>query len=67
MWYHDKDSNGGEMMGQNGKRAQMIRNTEDEMDKRTSARKRKEQKLVEIATDIAIELYGPALKELEKH
>ena len=59
--------NGGKMMRQNGKRAHMITNTEDEMEKRTSARKRKEQKLVEIATEIAIELYGPALKELEKH
>ncbi len=30
-------------------------------------KKKKEQKLVEIATEIAIEQYGPALKELENH
>ena len=30
-------------------------------------RKRSEQELVEKATQLAIELYAPALKELERH
>lgn len=34
---------------------------------RSTERKRKEQKLIEKATEIAIEIYEPALKELEKH
>jgi hypothetical protein len=37
------------------------------MNRKTAQRKRKEQELVKMATDLAIELYGPALKELEKH
>ncbi len=32
-----------------------------------SKREKKEKKAVEIATKIAIEIHGPALKELEKH
>ena len=34
---------------------------------RSSERKRKEKELIEKATEIAIEIYKPALKELEKH
>jgi hypothetical protein len=35
--------------------------------KQTEERKRRDQELLEAATELAIELYGPALKELEKH
>ena len=34
---------------------------------RGTERKRKDLKLIEKATEIAIEMYEPALKELEKH
>ena len=34
---------------------------------RNTERKRKERKLIDLATEIAIEMYEPALKELEKH
>ncbi len=34
---------------------------------RSTERKRKERKLIDLATEIAIEMYEPALKELEKH
>ena len=34
---------------------------------RSTERKRKELELIEKATEIAIEMYEPALKELEKH
>ena len=34
---------------------------------RSSRRADRRRRLVEAATDLAIELYGPALKELEKH
>jgi hypothetical protein len=34
---------------------------------RQEERKRKDRELLEKATEIAIEMYAPALKELEKH
>ena len=34
---------------------------------RTDERKRKDLELIDKATKIAIEIYEPALKELEKH
>ncbi len=34
---------------------------------RSTERKRKDIKLIDKATEIAIEIYEPALKELEKH
>ena len=34
---------------------------------RSTERKRKELELIEKAAEIAIEIYKPALKELEKH
>jgi len=52
-------------MPRNGKTPTVTQATRD--GKRLSEKKRKEQKLLELATDLAIDLYGPALKELEKH
>lgn len=59
------------VMKENGKRPAMTKATKDGngtvSQRKRDERKRKEQKLLEAATDLVIEMYGPALKELEKH
>lgn len=55
-------------MGRNGYRPQMAKKGISSMnDKRSEERRRREQELIDKATELAIEMYGPALKELEKH
>jgi hypothetical protein len=58
-------------MKENGKRPAMTKATKGGSavvsEKKREERRRKEHKLLEAATDLVIEMYGPALKELEKH
>jgi hypothetical protein len=58
-------------MKENGERPAMTKATKDGIgtasQRKREARKRKERKLLEATTDLVIEMYGPALKELEKH
>ncbi len=65
-----KRQKGGAVMARNGARPGTPATKEGTQivgKKRTEERKRREQELLEAATELAIELYGPALKELEKH
>lgn len=58
-------------MGRNGARPQATSTTKERVnsvsERKRRESKRKEDKLIQIATDLAIELYAPALKELAKH
>ncbi len=57
-------------MARNGRRPELTKGAKEGTEvttRRIDERKRKELELLEKATDLAIELYGPALKELEKH
>lgn len=58
-------------MRRNGERPEATRATKEGNGRmappRRDDRKKKEQRLIEAATELVIEMYGPALKELEKH